>query len=91
MKLVLQIALGILVSGVVPTLLWLGIFAAAVPRVIQPVQVVVDAPRPLRSVSRYVPPVSACVNYVQMQGGERRCLENLPRAEIRLEGRGRSQ
>jgi hypothetical protein len=78
MKLVFQIAGGILLAAVLTWVMWLGIFAAAVPIVVKqlpavPRAISVGLPPGIRVWPVAVVPVP-CRNFVQMASGERRCL-----------------
>ena len=89
MKLVLQIAAGIFLAGFFSWLFWIGVIAGAVASApeIPKIQVKAfpQAPRaaygptvtygPTTTQPQAPRPVD-CANYVQMQGGEKHCLDS---------------
>jgi hypothetical protein len=86
MKLIAQIAGGILFAGVLSWLFWFSILTAAVPAIPKvtadishalhsegPLPTSASAPAPLE---RVIPTAADCKNFVQMTGGTRHCLND---------------
>jgi hypothetical protein len=85
MKLVAQIAGGIFLAGLVSWIFWMSILAAAVPTVTKDVSQVLRMPtRPIQTQAAATIAIDQtplivtahidCINFVQMQNGERHCL-----------------
>lgn len=94
MKLIAQIAAGILLAGIVSTLLWLGILNAAVSTIPAIPTKTIDMSHVITERGLFPAPQAgtrrrllapSCENFIEKANGERHCLENAPIAEIRIE------
>lgn len=85
MKLIAQIAGGILLAGFISWVLWLTAIAGLPTTTLDLSHMPASLPKPSTRISRPAPAIPWCENYVQRAKGERHCLENAPRAEYRVE------
>jgi hypothetical protein len=84
MKLIAQIAAGIVLAAILSWLFWLWVFASAIPKTTVDVSRILDptraAPFPTTPTQPQAAPnpnaAPTCVNFVQMTHGERHCLAN---------------
>jgi hypothetical protein len=98
MKLTIQIAGGILLAGLISWIFWMALFTAAAPQIAAEACALFPTVIIPTQTSRPTPPSPKCENFVQMESGDRHCLENqhpewriepatLPRAQTRSTAR----